>query len=694
LLRDLISDVVFVLEVLGEEAYRFLYVNSRFETATGLCASDVIGRLVDEVIPPSSLALVKRKYRQAIESGCSVQWDEASVYPTGTKVGEVRIMPVGPDGVGRTLLIGTVHDVTERQEAQARLAELEERWRLALDASGAAAWDWDQATNLINFSPQWLELLGREPAPLPADEATVRLLVHPDDSVRVSDTRRAIVRGEIDRFAFELRMRHADGHWVWVRCLGRAIGVGGASVRVIGTLTDISAAKRSEELLWRQANYDSLTGLPNRHCFLDRLQQAIRNTHRGAPAFALLYIDLDQFKEINDTLGHSFGDRLLKEAAQRLVACARETDIVCRLGGDEFTVLLTAMHNAERQDAFVIERIARAIVDAMSRPFQVDGETLHISASIGITHFPRDAHDMESLLKHADQAMYEAKRIGRNRFVYFSHEMQAQAQARRRLVDDLRRAIRACELEVHYQPIVDLRSGEIRKAEALLRWHHPRRGWIGPSEFIPLCEETGLILEVGEWAFHTVVSDAARWLRSAKRDLKVGLNVSPTQIIRGAESCTRCLEFLAAQHLPRDTIVVEVTETSLLQNDSVVERQLRELHQHGVALALDDFGTGYSALSYLQQYAFQFLKIDRSFVNNMAPGTTQLALCETIILMAHKLGMRVVAEGIENDQQADLLRGAGCDFGQGYHFFPPAPAERFETWLMSHPGDPRRSNRR
>lgn len=683
-LQDLISDVVFVLEVLPESAYRFLYVNARFEAATGMPAKAIIGHLVDEVIPPDSLPLVKRKYRQAIESGCAVHWDEVSVYPSGTKVGEVTIMPAEHQATGKPLLVGTVHDVTERHETQVRLAELEERWRLALDATGAAAWEWDQHTDLIRFSPQWLELLGREPASMPADAITLRLLVHPDDIARVRDTRHAIVHGAIDRFGFEMRMRHADGSWVWVRCHGRVFGQGEqAGVRVLGTLIDISAAKRSQEILWQQANYDNLTGLPNRHLFLDRLRQAIQNTRRGAPAFSLLYIDLDQFKEINDTLGHSIGDRLLKEAARRLVACVRATDTVCRLGGDEFTVLLTAMHNSQREDAYVIERIAHTTLDAMARPFKISEESLHLSASIGITHFPRDAHDLESLLKHADQAMYEAKRLGRNRFVYFSHAMQEQAQARRRMIDDLRRAIRADELHMHYQPIIDLESGRICKAEALLRWRHPQRGWVGPDEFIPLCEETGLIIEVGEWAFKTVVNDAARWLGHGQRDLKIGLNMSPMQLMHGAESCARCVDFLVDRRLPRNAIIVEVTESSLLQNDTAVAEQLRQMNEHGIALALDDFGTGYSALSYLQQYAFQFLKIDRSFVRNMGRTGTKQALCETIILMAHKLGMQVIAEGIESDQEAALLRAAGCDFGQGYNFFRPAPAEHFESWLAS-----------
>lgn len=805
-LQHRIRDVIFVLEVTAPERYRFIHVNAAFEATTGIPAAAVVGKWVEEVIPPESIELVRSRYRQAIETGQSVHWDEISNYPTGTKVGEVTVTPVaGPEG-NVTTLIGTVHDITERAHAQERLAELEERSRLALEASGSGSFDWHADTNRVFLSDHCRHILGFVTDSFELDTGRLPRVVHPDDLALARETIVQVTSGAATTFSVELRIRHLYGHWVWLRCQGRAVAAGSAAHRVFGACSDITRAreaeeameraslvfahssdaiaisdaagriimvnpgftrmrgygsdeiigltaevynagveregghealrlearatghskgevwsrhkdghliaeqrsvtavkladgavrhyieiasditraKKDEELLWRQANYDSLTGLPNRHLFLDRLRQAIRNTHRGEhPAFSLLYIDLDQFKEVNDTLGHSVGDQLLKEAAQRLLRCTRDTDTVCRIGGDEFTVLLVDMHDQGNEAPHVIERVGLEIIAAMSQPFHLEGETLHLSASIGITHFPGDAGDADSLLKHADQAMYAAKQLGRNRFAYFSPAMQARAQERRRTSEELRQAIGRGELQVHYQPIVELETGKIVKAEALVRWRHPERGWISPVEFIPLAEETGLIFEIGEWVFRTAVSDSARWIMEQGHQIQVGVNVSPLQISKGGASFARCMAFLAESDLPRHSIVVEITEGSLLQHDLTVEDRLRELGERGLALALDDFGTGYSSLSYLQQYRFEFLKIDRAFVGNMKTGSRQLALCKTIIAMAHTLGMRVISEGIGDQDAADLLRHAGCDYGQGFFFHQPMPAAPFEALLQA-----------
>jgi diguanylate cyclase (GGDEF)-like protein/PAS domain S-box-containing protein len=806
-LQHRIRDVIFVLEVTPPERYRFIYVNAAFEASTGIPAAAVVGKLVEEVIPPESIALVLSNYRHAIESGASVHWDEVSVYPTGKKIGEVTVTPVPSADGSCTTLVGTVHDVTERYQAQERLAELEERSRLALEASGSGAFEWHASSNRVSVSEHCRHLLGFVAESFDLDRDRLPRLVHPEDLPLALATLARVCSGADPTFSVELRIRHLYGHWVWLRCQGRAVPRNdGAVDRVFGACSDISRAKeaeeameraslvfahssdaiaisdaagriimvnpgftrmrgygkeeiightadlynvamerehapealrsaalasghsrgevwsrhkdghliaeqrsvtavkaadgavrhyieiasditrakKDEELLWRQANYDGLTGLPNRHLFLDRLRQAIRNTHRGEhPAFSLLYIDLDQFKEVNDTLGHPVGDQLLKEAAQRLLRCTRETDTVSRIGGDEFTVLLDDLHEQGNEAPQVIEHVAHGIVAAMSQPFHIEGETLYVSASIGITHFPGDAGDADSLLKHADQAMYAAKHLGRNRFAYFSPAMQARAQARRRTSDELRQAAGRGELQLHYQPIVEMETGKIVKAEALLRWRHPERGWISPVEFIPLAEETGLIFDIGEWVFRTAVADAARWVLEQGREIQVSVNVSPLQIAKGAASFARCMDFHAAQGLPRHAIVVEVTEGSLLQHDRTVEERLGELEARGLALALDDFGTGYSSLSYLQQYQFEFLKIDRAFVGNMQTGSRQLALCKTIIAMAHTLGMRVISEGIGNEQAAQLLRHAGCDFGQGFYFHYPMPAGPFERLLRA-----------
>ncbi|MGB9108543.1 MAG: EAL domain-containing protein, partial [Telluria sp.] len=482
----------------------------------------------------------------------------------------------------------------------------------------------------------------------------------------------------------ELWSRHKDGHVLAeYRSITAACGPDGQVRNYIEIGTDITGSKRAEELAWRQGNYDVLTGLPNRQMFMECVARSIEGADRDQAGFTLLVIDLDRFKDVNETLGHSVGDEILKEAAQRLLGCTRDGDTVARLGGDEFTVLLAPPRDHARGDAFAVDRTAQDIIQAMAKPFDIADETLHLSASIGITDYPKDAADMESLIKHADQAMYMAKQQGRNRYTYFSHAMQDRAQARRQLIKDLRCAIADRKLELHYQPIVDLATGALTKVESLVRWTHPQRGMIGPAEFIPLCEETGLIVELGEHVFAAAVRDAVAWKQQYGACLQVGINVSPVQLLSGRDASERCFQMARNAALPDHTLVVEVTEGMLLENNPFVIQQLRQIAEHGIDLALDDFGTGYSSLAYLKKFSFQFLKIDRSFVMHLEAGTTDYALCETIVLMAHKLGMQVVAEGIETPEQLGLLQQAGCDFGQGYLFSNAVVPETIGHWLAT-----------
>jgi diguanylate cyclase (GGDEF)-like protein/PAS domain S-box-containing protein len=492
----------------------------------------------------------------------------------------------------------------------------------------------------------------------------------------------------------ELWSRHKDGHVIAeYRSIAAAYDQDNRVRHYIEIGTDITETKKAEELVWRQGNYDVLTGLPNRHLFLERLGQHIERARKDKGGFTLLVIDLDRFKDVNETLGHSSGDLILKEAAQRLLGATGESDTVARLGADEFAVLLISAH-APSEDAHAVERAARSIIAGMAKPFQIGDETLHLSASVGLTHYPKDAADMESLVKHANQAMYTAKQQGRNRYAYFSHFMQERAEARRQLIKDLRAAIAARRIDVHYQPIVCLATGRMKKAESLVRWTHPQKGLVSPTEFIPLCEESGLIVELGELIFETVVRDVGAWHRELGSQLQVGINVSPVQLLSGRESCERCFAMARKAQLDDRSLVIEVTEGALLDNNPYVVQQLRQIAGHGMELALDDFGTGYSSLAYLKKFDFQFLKIDRAFVMHLEAGTTDYALCEAMITMAHKLGMKVIAEGLETVEQMRLLRQAGCDFGQGFLFSPAVPAAVLSDWIRSQtlpwmlPGEP------
>jgi diguanylate cyclase (GGDEF)-like protein len=446
----------------------------------------------------------------------------------------------------------------------------------------------------------------------------------------------------------------------------------------IAIFSDITDKKRSEEIIWRQANYDSLTGLPNRRLFHDRLIQEMKREDRTKESLALMFIDLDHFKEVNDTLGHESGDNLLIQASKRIAGCIRESDTLARLGGDEFTVILPGLSDAKRLGV-----LADNIIHALAMPFRIGDTNAYVSASIGITIYPQDADNLSALLKHADQAMYVAKNKGRNQYSYFTASLQEAAQTRLQLSTDLRHALNGGEFELHYQPIVDLASGLPTKAEALLRWKHPRRGFISPVQFIPLAEEIGLINDIGDWVFRQAALKAKQWCTSNNpvlSTMQISVNKSPRQFITG-ENNLGLLDWLHALDIPPSCIVVEITEGLLMDDRIEVQDKLLAFRDAGIQVSLDDFGTGYSAMSYLQRFDIDYLKIDQSFVRNMVSNPGDHAIAEAIIVMAHKLGMKVVAEGMETTEQRDMLIAAGCDYGQGYLYAKPMPADQFDDYL-------------
>jgi diguanylate cyclase (GGDEF)-like protein/PAS domain S-box-containing protein len=444
----------------------------------------------------------------------------------------------------------------------------------------------------------------------------------------------------------------------------------GSVHRYVSLFSDITQKKASEELIRQQANFDTLTGLPNRRMFYDRLEQAIKKSNRSGLPMALMLLDLDHFKEVNDTLGHAQGDILLVEAARRIAEQVRGSDTVARLGGDEFTVILS-----EVEDANSVERIAQNIIERLAAPFQLQQETAFVSASVGITLYPNDAQNIDTLLKNADQAMYLAKNSGRSRFSYFTAALQEAAQNRMHLGKDLRNALSRKQLAVYYQPIVEMATGKIYKAEALLRWQHPERGMVSPMQFIPVAEESGLIHEIGDWVFHEAAQQLQRWRELFVPEFQLSVNVSPVQFRQNSvDDESSWTSHLRAMGLPGQSLAVEITESLLLNAETNVTDRLLSFRDAGVQVALDDFGTGYSSLSYL--------KIDQSFVRNLEDDPDDMALCEAIIVMAHKLGLKVIAEGVETERQRDLLAAYGCDYAQGFLYSQAVPAQQFETLLQ------------
>jgi len=562
----------------------------------------------------------------------------------------------------------------------AALGTNEARWKHALESAGDGVWDWSVSTGATLLSARFAEMYGYRMDELATRIEQVDHLVHPDDLSQVLHARREHLEQRTATYSNEHRMRCKDGSWKWVLTRGMVIerDADGQPARMIGTHTDITERKRNEALVWQQANFDALTGLPNRRMLRDRLEQDILMSQRDGNPLALLFIDLDHFKEVNDTLGHDQGDRLLVEAARRIRACVRGADTVARMGGDEFTVVLAGLEHEGR-----VEQVARDILATVAEAFPLGDERAFVSASIGITMYPEDATQIEDLLKHADQALYVAKDAGRNRYSRYTPALQEAALTRLRLANDLRGALAGGQLHVLYQPIVHLATSQVRKAEALLRWTHPTRGNVSPATFIPIAESSGQIVEIGEWVFLQAVEQVRRWRDRLNPDFQISVNKSPVQFREAGHDRTAWHDRMKALGLPGDCIAVEITEGLLLDAGHGVAGQLDALRRAGVAISLDDFGIGYSSLSYLQKFDIDVLKIDQSFVRGLSATSKDMALCKAIIAMAHALGMKVVAEGVETEAQRQLLTAAGCDYGQGYLFARPMPAEAFETWRLN-----------
>lgn len=451
----------------------------------------------------------------------------------------------------------------------------------------------------------------------------------------------------------------------------------GSIHRYVALFYDLTEKKRAEELLWATANFDALTGLPNRQMVQDRLALELEKAKRTGGSLAFLIIDLDHFAQVNETLGHASGDALLVEAAARIRSCINDADTVARCSGDEFAIIL-----ADIQEISRVERVAQAVLHALAECFFIGNEHVYLSASVGITSFPGDAADALTLFNNADQAVYAAKREGRNRYSYFSSSEQEKAQSRRTLTTELRSALAGHQMEVFFQPIVDLRTGEIVKAEALLRWRHPVRGMVSPAQFIPLAEESGLINEIGDWVFREAAGFSRRWSEQLGRTFPISVNKSPVQFL-AQKKYASWPDYLNDLGMPGGCITVEITEGLLLNAAPEVNEQLLEYRDAGIRIAIDDFGTGYSAMAYLKKFHIDYLKIDQSFVRGMAKHAGDQAIVEAIIVMSHKLGFKVIAEGIETEEQRRLLVAAKCDLGQGYLFAKPLPAVEFENLLLS-----------
>ncbi len=568
-------------------------------------------------------------------------------------------------------ILGTYQDITKEKRAYDSMLLAATIYQSSSEAIMVA----DENDMIIQINPAFTSMTGYTMADV-IGESPVFLRSGKHNSSFYQEIRRSVLND--DHWQGEIWDKHKDGsiHAKWV------------SISVIrhedhrvhyyvSQFTDITEKKKKDEQLIFQANYDPLTGLPNRNLFKNRLETKIQECKQNASMFSLLFLDLDHFKDINDTLGHDKGDDLLKQVAGRVKNCITEKDTVARLGGDEFAVILSSIESSNQA-----ESIAENIIHALNQPFNFDQNKTDyfISTSIGIVFYPRDGLQMKNLMKHADQAMYAAKREGRNRFSYFTSSMQREAHEKMMLIRDLRRAIKKDELQVYYQPIIDLTTGGFVKGEALVRWDHPKRGMVSPAVFIPLAEESGLILEVGEAVFKRAIELIYQCSECWNKHVQISVNMSPLQF--KFMSKFSWLNELEQFGLPGNCINVEITESLLLKDSSVVQEHLLEFRNNGIEVSIDDFGTGFSSLSYLKKFDIDYLKIDRTFINQLMDNETDRTLVEAIIVMAHKLNIKTIAEGVETRAQEELLKHLGCDYAQGFLYSQPVKRQVFEKLLL------------
>lgn len=574
------------------------------------------------------------------------------------------------------LLVRSIRYAIARHHAEEALRESEERYALAVRGANDGVWDWNMIDNSIYFSPRWKAILGYEDDEIPNHPREWFSRVHPHDLHQVREHLQAHLNGATPHFQSEHRLMHKDGVYRWALVRGLAVrNTKEQATRMAGSLTDVTKRKSVEEQLLHDALHDTLTGLPNRALFMDHLRLSLERARRRRYYFAVLFLDLDQFKVVNDSLGHVIGDQLLGEIAERLKSCIRPGDTLARLGGDEFTILLDDINSISSA-----HRVAQRIQDEMARPIIVEGHEVFTSASIGIALSASCYERPEEVLRDADTAMYRAKSRGRARYEVFDQNMHKRALDLLELETTLRHAVKRDEFLLHYQPIVNLASGKLCGFEALVRWEHPRRGLIGPDDFIPLAEDTGLIIPIGRWVMEQACKQLEQWTERypGQPPLAVSVNLSSRQIMQ-PDFVTEVNNIIKNTKINPKSLRLEITESMIMDNAQDAIDLLWRLKKLNLHLNIDDFGTGYSSLSYLHRFPIDTFKIDRSFVSNMDKAAENYEIVRTILSLASNLGMEVTAEGVETVKQFNALKQLRCNLGQGFYFSRPiVPAEAEE----------------
>ena len=678
LLRSIVenaNDAILVTEgtPIEEPGPRIIYVNGTFTRMTGYTLDDVRGQTPRILQGPDTDPEPRRKIREALQWWKPVQVELLNYRKDGTPFWvELNIVPVFDDDGLYTHWISVQRETTERRRAEEEARKREERLRASLTQNASDIVTIVDANGGIRYaSPSVLKALGFKPEEMVGTD--ISFYVHPDDLERTSGA----FADRLDKPGvgkpIEMRLRRKNGSWRFFEAVANNLLEDPSVEGLVVNAWDVTGRRELEERLAHQALHDGLTNLPNRTLLLDRLGHALARARRRGEKVAVLFLDLDNFKYVNDSLGHRAGDKLIVGVATRLQSCLRPGDTAARLGGDEFVVLLEDVRDA--RDAGLV---ARRIAEALRTPFVVDGHELFVSTSVGVAMDGTDDGPGD-LLKNADLAMYRAKEEGKDGHAVFEPGMSVRAQERLGVEGALRRALEGGgeDFAVHYQPKVSLATGGIVGFEALVRWEHPQRGLVAPAEFIPVAEETGLISPLGKWVLREACRQAHEWHELYPADdppLTMSVNLSARQF-RQADLVGTVAEILGEAGLDPESLILEITESTVMEDAQANAETLRELKALGVRIAIDDFGTGYSSLAYLKRFPVDFLKIDRSFVDGLGEDADDEGIVSSVVNLARTLNLRAVAEGVETEEQRSRLRSMNCELAQGFYFSEPSTAQ-------------------
>lgn len=563
------------------------------------------------------------------------------------------------------------YDTLEQNEKALKV--LEERYRLAIDGANDCIWDWDIKNSDIYMFSRTKRLLGYGEDELEDRFDVWKSLLHPEDADRVMSEIDKHFKGVVPYYETEYRLRAKDGTYKWILSRGKAVfDEEGNPIRMAGSHLDITDRKESEERIFNLAYYDSLTGLPNRAMFGDVLEASVQLAEFRGGRLALIYLDLDDFKNVNDSMGHDSGDELLRVVGLTLKDLLKKNATVARLGEDEFGIIITQVDAADSVVA-CIERL----LEVFRKPWIVKDAEFYITASMGITIYPDDGKDVSRLLQNADLAIYSAKNAGKNCYRFFAMKMQDSIKTKTDMLKKLRYAIDNNQFCLYYQPQIDLENGELVGLEALIRWKHPDEGVILPKDFIPLAEETGLIIPIGEWVLREACRQCREWINKGYKHFSISVNISAKQF-QQSNLVDRVISIIDETGIDRRCLTLEITESTALLDINHAVNVLRDLKKAGIEVALDDFGTGYSSLNYLKLLPIGMVKIDQTFMRDIISDANDREIAKTIICLSHKLKLHVTAEGIETEDQIEFLNSNKCDYGQGYFFSRPLPAEDIE----------------